>query len=160
MLPPCPPVYCGNVPTTTTTTTTVAPPPPPPAAPGPSPSPSPSPSPASDYVNQNPSDWLTNSPTYVKTISGGACDIATVTGVSINDPNICCQECAALNLPELSHITYDKSSDLCKCQKPFMENCVTTATDSSTKTKFCFDSTGEDRNICRNLYDVPFKRKI
>ena len=80
----------------------------------------------------------------MKTISGGSCDIATVTG-SITSPAQCCEDCAALNLPELSHITYDTSKDLCKCQRPYMENCVTEATDHSTKTKFCFDSTGKDR---------------
>ena len=95
-------------------------------------------------MNNNPSDWRANSPTYVKTISGGACDITTVTG-NIISPTQCCQDCAALNLPELSHITYDTSKDLCKCQRPYMENCVTAATDHSTKTKFCFDSTGRER---------------
>ena len=135
-----PPVYCGNVPTTTT-----APP-------------------VSNYVNQNPSDWVSNSPTYVKKISGAACDITTVTG-SITSPNQCCQECAALNLPELSHITYDTSKDLCKCQKPYMENCLTTATDSSTKTKFCFDGTGKTRrkyllSVFQNCCLVSLQRRL
>ena len=104
--------------------------------------PGPAASPSADYVNENPSNWVAWGDVYTQKMSGAACDLATVTG-SISGASDCCEKCAALNLPQLSHITFDTGNNLCKCQKPFLETCLTEASTSSIRSKFCYDKTGK-----------------